>query len=36
VAGQSKEDISDCIGLADVAKTTKFWTKYAKITQNWH
>jgi len=30
VVGQSKEDISDCNGLKDVAMATKFWPKYAK------
>jgi len=34
VAGQSKKGISDCKGL-EVAMTIKFWTKLAKITQNW-
>ena len=27
VVDQSKEDISDCKGLRDVAMTTKFWPK---------
>jgi len=30
VVDQSKEDISDCKGLRDVAMITKFWPKYAK------
>jgi len=30
VVDQSKEDISDCKGLRDVAMTTKFWPKWAK------
>ena len=28
VVDQSKEDISDCKGLRDVAMATKFWPKY--------
>jgi len=32
---QSKEGISDCKGLRDVAMATKFWPKYAKISQKW-
>jgi len=27
MADQSKEDISDCKGLRDVAMATKFWPK---------
>jgi len=27
VVGQSKEDISDCRGLRDIAMATKFWPK---------
>ena len=34
VVDQSKEDISDCKGLMDVAMATKFWPKYAKVSQN--
>jgi len=30
VVGQSKEDISDCKGLRDVAMATKFWPKIGK------
>jgi len=35
VVGQSKEDISDCEALTDDAMATKFWPKYAKISQKW-
>jgi len=27
MVGQSKEDITDCKGLRDVAMATKFWPK---------
>jgi len=30
VVDQSKEDISDCKGLWDVAIATKFWPKWAQ------
>ena len=30
---ESKEDISDCKGLRDVAMATKFWPKQAKKNQ---
>ena len=33
VVGQSKEDISDCKGLRDVAMATKFCPKKAKKSQ---
>jgi len=40
VVGQSKEDISDCKVLRDVAMATKVWPKQAQISHNfscmWH
>jgi len=35
MVSQSKEDISDCKGLRDVAMATKFWPKQAKISHKW-
>jgi len=35
VVDQSKEDISDCKGLRDVAMTTKFLAKIGQKSQNW-
>jgi len=35
VVSQSKEDISDCKVIRQVATATKFWSKWTKISQNW-
>jgi len=35
VVDQSKEDISDCKGLRDVANSTKFWPNKPKKSQKW-
>jgi len=36
VVNKSKEHISDCKGLRDVAMATKYWPKYAKNHKNGH
>jgi len=36
VVDQSKQDISDCKGLRDVAMATKFWPKVSQKSQNGH
>jgi len=36
VVGQSKEDISDCRGLRDIAMASNFCPKKATISQNSH